>query len=93
MTAAAKTFSVLDRIKTLQSQMPATMGKIAAVLINDPKAPLTLSGPCDPLVIPPGESRAAATWLLATAAIDHVAPPTFYLINIKYCLPLVLMGY
>jgi len=36
MTAAAKTFSVLDRIKTLQSQMPATMGKIAAVLINDP---------------------------------------------------------
>ena len=43
MTAAAKTFSVLDRIKTLQSQMPATMGKIAAVLINDPKAPLTLS--------------------------------------------------
>src|SRR6476469_902533 len=43
MTAMAKTFSVLDRIKTLQSQMPATMGKIAAVLINDPKAPLTLS--------------------------------------------------
>ena len=36
---------------------------------------------------------AAARWLLATAAIDHVAPPTFYLINIKYCLPLVLMGY
>lgn len=43
MTAAAKTLSVLDRIKTLQSQMPATMAKIAAVLIDDPKAPLNLS--------------------------------------------------
>src|SRR3569833_2388948 len=43
MTAAAKTFSVLDRVKTLQSQMPATMGKIAAVLLDDPKAPLSLS--------------------------------------------------
>jgi DNA-binding MurR/RpiR family transcriptional regulator len=43
MTAAAKTFSVLDRIVTYQSQMPVTMAKIAAVLIDDPKAPLTLS--------------------------------------------------
>jgi len=43
MTTAAKTFSVLDRIATYQSQMPATMAKIAAVLIDDPKAPLTLS--------------------------------------------------
>lgn len=43
MTAATKTFSVLDRIATYQSQMPATMAKIAAVLIDDPKAPLTLS--------------------------------------------------
>lgn len=43
MTVAAKTFSVLDRIATYQSQMPATMAKIAAVLIDDPKAPLTLS--------------------------------------------------
>src|SRR3954471_6400438 len=43
MTAAAKNFSVLDRIKTYQSQMPATMAKIAAVLIDDPKAPLSLS--------------------------------------------------
>src|SRR3954469_23777890 len=43
MTGAAKTFSVLDRIKTLQSQMPATMAKIAAVLVDDPKAPLSLS--------------------------------------------------
>lgn len=43
MTAAARTFSVLDRIKTYQSQMPATMAKIAAVLIDDPKAPLSLS--------------------------------------------------
>ena len=43
MTGAAKTFSVLDRIVTYQSQMPATMAKIAAVLIDDPKAPLTLS--------------------------------------------------
>lgn len=43
MTIAAKTFSVLDRIKTYQSQMPATMAKIAAVLIKDPRAPLNLS--------------------------------------------------
>ncbi len=43
MSTAAKTFSVLDRIATYQSQMPATMAKIAAVLIDDPKAPLTLS--------------------------------------------------
>lgn len=43
MSSAAKTFSVLDRIKTLQSQMPATMVKIAALLIDDPKAPLALS--------------------------------------------------
>ena len=43
MTAAAKTFSVLDRIETLQSQMPATMTKIAAVLIDDPTTPLSLS--------------------------------------------------
>ena len=43
MTAAAKTFSVLDRIATYQSQMPATIAKIAAVLVDDPKAPLTSS--------------------------------------------------
>lgn len=43
MSSAAKTFSVIDRIKTLQSQMPATMVKIAALLIDDPKAPLALS--------------------------------------------------
>jgi DNA-binding MurR/RpiR family transcriptional regulator len=43
MTVPAKNFSVLDRIKTYQSQMPATMAKIAAVLIDDPKAPLKLS--------------------------------------------------
>src|ERR1700712_3589781 len=43
MTSAAKSFSVVDRIKTYQSQMPATMAKIAAVLIDDPKAPLGLS--------------------------------------------------
>ncbi len=43
MTVTAKAFSVLDRIKTYQSQMPATMAKIAAVLIDDPKAPLSLS--------------------------------------------------
>lgn len=43
MTAAAKQFTVLDRIETFQSQMPATMAKIAAVLIEDPKAPLNLS--------------------------------------------------
>ena len=43
MTAIAKTFSVLNRIETYQSQMPATMSKIAAVLIDDPKAPLRFS--------------------------------------------------
>lgn len=43
MTAIATTFSVLDRIETYQSQMPATLAKIAAVLMDDPKAPLTLS--------------------------------------------------
>ena len=43
MTTAAKTFSVLDRIKTLQSQMPATMAKIAVVLIDDPRAPINMS--------------------------------------------------
>src|SRR6185437_8248786 len=43
MSAAAKTFSVIDRIKTYQSQMPATMAKIAAVLMDDPRAPLDLS--------------------------------------------------
>src|SRR6185437_10069292 len=43
MTAAAKTFSVVDRIWTYRSQMPATMAKIAAVLIDDPRAPLSLS--------------------------------------------------
>lgn len=43
MTAIAKTFSVLNRIETYQSQMPTTMAKIATVLIDDPKAPLTLS--------------------------------------------------
>jgi DNA-binding MurR/RpiR family transcriptional regulator len=43
MTSAEKTFSVIDRIRTYASQMPATMSKIAAVLIDDPKAPLSLS--------------------------------------------------
>ena len=43
MTAIAKAFSVLSRIETYQSQMPPTMAKIAAVLIDDPKAPLSLS--------------------------------------------------
>jgi DNA-binding MurR/RpiR family transcriptional regulator len=43
MTATAKTFGVLDRIEAYQSQMPATMAKIAAVLIDDPRAPLSLS--------------------------------------------------
>lgn len=43
MSSAAKSFGVLDRIKTLQSQMPATMVKIADLLSDDPKAPLALS--------------------------------------------------
>ena len=43
MTSAEKTFSVIHRIRTYASQMPATMSKIAAVLLDDPKAPLSLS--------------------------------------------------
>lgn len=43
MTAPGKTFRVLDRIEIYQSQMPDTIRKIAAVLTDDPKAPLTLS--------------------------------------------------
>src|SRR3954466_496003 len=43
MNTAAKTFGVLDRIATYQSQMPATIAKIAALLVDDPKAPLSLS--------------------------------------------------
>ena len=43
MSRAAKTFSVLDRVRTHQSEMPATMAKIAAVLIDNPRAPLDLS--------------------------------------------------
>jgi DNA-binding MurR/RpiR family transcriptional regulator len=43
MPAAAKKVSVLDRIMTYRSQMPATISKIAAVLIDDPRAPLDLS--------------------------------------------------
>lgn len=43
MSSAAKTFTVLDRIKAYQPQMPATMAKIAAVLVDDPRAPLDLS--------------------------------------------------
>lgn len=43
MTSAEKNFSVIDRIRTYASQMPATMSKIAAVLLDDPKAPLSLS--------------------------------------------------
>lgn len=43
MTTSAKTVSVHDRIKTYQSQMPGTMAKIAALLVDDPRAPLSLS--------------------------------------------------
>jgi DNA-binding MurR/RpiR family transcriptional regulator len=43
MTAAAKTLSILDRIRTRQPQMPATISKVAAVLIDNPRAPLELS--------------------------------------------------
>lgn len=43
MAGPAKHLSVLDRIATYRSQMPATLSKIAAVLIEDPRAPLTLS--------------------------------------------------
>lgn len=43
MVTAAKSSRLLDRIKTYRSKMPATMAKIADVLLDDPKAPLTLS--------------------------------------------------
>ena len=43
MPAAAKKISVVDRIMTYRSQMPATISKIAAVLLEDPRAPLDLS--------------------------------------------------
>lgn len=43
MASVANTLSVLDRIGTFKSQMPATMAKIAAVLMDDPRAPLNLS--------------------------------------------------
>lgn len=43
MTAAAKTISARDRIRTYQSEMPATLAKIAALLMDDPTAPLSLS--------------------------------------------------
>jgi DNA-binding MurR/RpiR family transcriptional regulator len=59
MLSGAKTFSVLDRIKTYQSQMPATMAKIAAVLMDDPRAPLSLS--ITDLAIRAGTSAASVT--------------------------------
>lgn len=43
MVVAAKKSSVLDRIMAYQSQMRATMAKIAAVVIDNPRAPLDLS--------------------------------------------------
>jgi len=43
MTTATNSFSVLGRIVSYQSQMPAAMAKIAAVLTDDPTAPLALS--------------------------------------------------
>lgn len=43
MATPAKTFSVQDRIGTFKSRMPATMAKIATVLMDDPRAPLNLS--------------------------------------------------
>jgi len=43
MAVAAKKISVLDRIATYRSQMPATISKIANVLTEDPRAPLDLS--------------------------------------------------
>lgn len=43
MSVGATSFSVLSRIETYQSQMPSTMAKIASVLMDDPKAPLSLS--------------------------------------------------
>src|SRR6185437_9775579 len=43
MPVAAKQISVLERIRTYRSQMPPTIAKIAAVLIDDPRAPLDLS--------------------------------------------------
>jgi DNA-binding MurR/RpiR family transcriptional regulator len=43
MSVAANKLSLLDRIMTYRSQMPATLSKIAAVLIDNPRAPLDMS--------------------------------------------------
>lgn len=43
MPVAANKISVLERIATYRAQMSATLSKIAAVLIDDPRAPLDLS--------------------------------------------------
>jgi DNA-binding MurR/RpiR family transcriptional regulator len=43
MSGTAKSFGILDRIKTYQSQMPVSMAKIATVLLDNPRAPLELS--------------------------------------------------
>lgn len=43
MASISNTFSVQDRIGTFKSRMPATMAKIADLLMDDPRAPLNLS--------------------------------------------------
>jgi len=43
MAVAAKKVSILDRIATYRSQMPATISKIADLLTEEPRAPLDLS--------------------------------------------------
>src|ERR1700754_745044 len=72
MTSAAKTFSVLDRIKTYQSQMPATMAKIATVLIDNPRAALDLS--ITELAERAGTSAASVTRFCRTIGYAGYAP-------------------
>jgi DNA-binding MurR/RpiR family transcriptional regulator len=72
MVVAAKKSSVLDRIMTYQSQMPATMSKIAAVLIDDPRAPLELS--ITELAERAGTSAASVTRFCRTIGFPGYAP-------------------
>ncbi len=72
MTAVAKMFSVADRIKTYQSQMPATMAKIATVLIDNPRAALDLS--ITELAERAGTSAASVTRFCRTIGYAGYAP-------------------
>ena len=72
MNTAAKGSSVLDRIKTYQSQMPATMAKIAVVLLDDPRGVLDLS--ITELAERAGTSPASVTRFCRTIGYAGYAP-------------------